>query len=99
MILIRRNIFKSGLRYSCLGLILVLWLLLDHLQHGCLHFFSFQGKSVFIPNEIRCLGVETMSLHAALKETNDVGVVWVLGEGEASAVVHVLLKLIWVAFT
>ena len=75
--------------------LLLLWLLLDNLEHGGLHLFSLESKSVFIPDEIRGLGVEAMSLHAALEEPNDVRVIWVLGETETSAVVHEFSEFLW----
>jgi len=42
-----------------------------------------------------------MSLHATLEESGNVRVVWILGEGESTAVVHILsefLRLILAEF-
>jgi len=52
-------------------------------------------KSVLVPDEVWLLGVESVSLHAAFKQPYDISVIWVLGETEASAVVHELLELLW----
>lgn len=54
--------------------------------------FFLQEKAVFVPDKVRYLGVELVTLHTPLKQTVDVLVVRVSSEGESSAVVHVLLE-------
>jgi len=36
-----------------------------------------------------------VSLHAAFKQIDDVGIIWVLSEAEATAVVHEFFELFW----
>lgn len=74
---------------------LLLWLLLNHFHHCLLDLLFLEGQSVLIPDKIRLLWVEAVSLHASFEETNDVSVVWILSEAQASAVVHELSELFW----
>ena len=53
-----------------------------------------QHQPVLVPDEIRLLGVESVALHAALEQVDDVRVVGVLSERQAAAVVHELLELV-----
>jgi len=57
--------------------------------------FFLQNEPILIPNEVRGLQIVAVSLHARLKQTYDVRVIWVLCEREASAVVHKLAELLW----
>lgn len=68
-------------------------LLLDDIEHLALDRFFFENKAVLIPDEIGGARVELVTLHAALEQADDVTVVRVLGEAEATAVVHELLEL------
>ena len=68
--------------------------LVEDPKHLLLDSFFLEDQSVFVPDEVWLLGIDTVSLHAALEQVNDVGVVGVLGERQASAVVHVLLELL-----
>lgn len=71
------------------------WFFLDDIQHLPFNRFLLQGKSIFVPNEVWIFQVEAMSLHAAFKQTDDVAVVWILGETKTSAVMHEFLELFW----
>lgn len=68
-----------------------------HLHHVLLQRFFFQVESVFVPDEVRHLGVEPVLPHASFEETNHVSVVRVFNELEFPAVVHVLFELFGVA--
>ena len=57
--------------------------------------FFFEHQSIFVPNEVRLLWVDIAFLHAALEQSDDVAIVWVLGEAETSAVVHEFLEFFW----
>ena len=67
---------------------------MDNFEHLCLDLLFFYGQPIFLPNKVWFRGAETISLHAALEETNDVAIVWILGEAEASAIVHELLEFV-----
>jgi hypothetical protein len=89
-------IYQSVVNQSSLvGFLLLCWLLINNIRPILLDLLLFKHKSVFIPNEVRGLEVESMSLGATLEETNNVSVVWILGEGESSAVVHELSEFLW----
>jgi hypothetical protein len=68
---------------------------LDDLEHLLLDEFFFEHQSIFVPNEVRLLWVDIAFLHAALEQSDDVAIVWVLGEAETSAVVHEFLEFFW----
>ena len=68
--------------------------LFDDLQHLLLNLLLLQHKSVFIPDEVRLLDIKIVPLHAAFPETDDVRIIWVLGEAKSSAVVHELPELL-----
>ena len=70
-------------------------LLLNNLEHLLLDLLLFYSQPILLPNKFWLFGAETISLHAALEETNDVTIVGILGEAEASAVVHELLEFVW----
>ena len=55
----------------------------------------FKSKSILVPHKVRLLFVDAMSFHATIEKANNVAVVGVLREGQASAVMHKFLKLIW----
>ena len=77
----------SGRSHSC-------WVLLDDLEHLLFNQLLLQHKPIFVPDEVGLFGVDTVFLHAAFEESDDVAVVGVLGEAEASAVVHELLEFL-----
>ena len=54
-----------------------------------------QHESILVPNEVGVLCVEAILLHAAFKEADNVPVVGVLGEAQASAVVHEFSEFFW----
>ena len=56
-------------------------------------------QPVLVPNKVGSAWVHAVLLHASLEQGDNVTVVWILSKGKASTIVHVLLKLIWVAFT
>jgi len=68
---------------------------LDDLEHLLLDEFFFEHQSIFVPHEVRLLWVDIVFLHAALEQSDDVAIVWVLGEAETSAVVHEFLEFFW----
>ena len=84
------------LNVSSVGILLLATVLLvKDLEHLLLHVFLLKNKSILIPNEIRCLGVNVVLLHAAFEQIDDEGVVWILGKGQIAAVVHELSELFW----
>ena len=64
----------------------------DHLHHALLEAFLLEEQAVLVPDEVRVLDVEVVTLHAPFEKLDDVLVVGVLGEGEAAAVVHELFE-------
>ena len=73
-------------------------LFVDDIQHLSLNGFFLEHQSVFVPDEVWTLGVEAVSLHATLEQSDDVTIVGVLCETKASAIVHELLELLWLIF-
>ena len=73
-------------------------LLVDDADHLSLDGFLLQDQSVLVPDEVGVLLVESVLIHAALEQLDDVPVVWVLGETQTSAVVHELSELLWLVF-
>jgi hypothetical protein len=75
---------------SLVGLTLVLRgaLLVDDFHHLSLDGFFFEHQSVLVPDEVGVLRVDALLLHASFEQTDDVAVVGVLCEAEATAVVH-----------
>ena len=69
-------------------------LLIDNVHHLFLDGLLLENKSILVPNEIWCLRVEPVLLHAALEQTYDVAVVGVLRETETSAVMHELSEFL-----
>ena len=63
-------------------------LLVDDFHHLSLDGFFFEHQSVLVPDEVGVLRVDTLLLHTSLEQTDDVAVVGVLCEAEATAVVH-----------
>jgi hypothetical protein len=45
-------------------------------------------ESILVPDEIRLLGVESVTLHAAFEEADNVRIVRILSKAQSSAVVH-----------
>merc|ERR1719223_2197400 len=80
------------------GLVLFGWLLVDVVHHLPLDRFLFQNQSVLVPDEVGGLHIEAVLLHAPFEQANDVAVVGILREAEASAVVHELSELFWLVF-
>ena len=68
---------------------------MDDLEHLLLDEFFFEHQSILVPDEVRLLWVDVVFLHAALEQSDDVAIVWVLGETETSAVVHEFLEFFW----
>ena len=54
-----------------------------------------QHESILVPNEVGVLRVVAVLLHAALEQADDVPVVRVLREAQASAVVHEFSEFFW----
>jgi len=67
---------------------------LDDVKHLPLDSLFLEHESILVPDEVGRLRVESVLLHAALEQANDVAVVWVLGETQASAVVHELSEFL-----
>ena len=63
-------------------------LLVDDAHHLSLDGLLLQHESILVPNEVGVLRVVAVLLHAALEEVDNVAVVGVLREAQASAVVH-----------
>lgn len=70
-------------------------LFVDDVHHLSLNCFLFEDKPIFVPNEIWIFCVKSMPLQTAFKKTDDVTVVWVLREWEASAVMHEFFEFFW----
>ena len=70
------------------GLVLFGWLLVDDVHHLPLDRFLFQNQSVLVPDEVGIFCIDTLLLHTALEQTDDIAVIWILGEAKATAVVH-----------
>ena len=60
-----------------------------------LNLLLFKSESIFVPHKVRLFWVDVIFGHAIFEEANDVAVVGVLREGQASAVMHEFLELIW----
>ena len=73
-------------------------LLVDNIHHLPLDGLLLEHQSVLVPDEVRGLCVDLISLHAVLKQVNDETVVWILSETEVSAVVHELFELLGLIF-
>jgi|TARA_B110000285_G_C15029451_1_gene565909 hypothetical protein len=69
--------------------------LFNNFHHLLLDLLLFKSKSILVPNKVWLLWVDVIFLHAAFEQTDNVPVVRVLCEGEASAVVHKLFELVW----
>ena len=85
-----------------LGLCAFLFLLsfhrfVDDLHHVLLQGLFLKEQSVFVPDKVRCLRIESVFLHASFEQANEVFIVWVLCESQLSAVVHELLEFLRVA--
>ena len=83
---------------SLVGVLLLGWLLFDDFHHLLLDLLLLQHQSVLVPDEVGSLQVESVSLHARLEQPDDVRIVGVLSEGEASAVVHKLSEFLRLVF-
>lgn len=55
-------------------------------------------QPIFVPDEVWLLGVDIVFLHAPFEQSDDVPIVWVLGEAQPSAVVHELLEFLRLFF-
>ena len=78
-----------------LGLLLAAALLGEECEHLLLHLGLLDLEAVLVPDEVRVRRVEVVPSQACLEQLDDVPVVRVLGEAEASAVVHELLEFVW----
>jgi hypothetical protein len=65
----------------------------DNSHHVLLECLFLKEKAVFVPDEVRCLHVVVVALHAAFKKSQNEAVVRVGGETEAAAVLHEFLEL------
>lgn len=65
----------------------------DDAHHALLETLLLEEQAVLVPDEVRGLEVEVVALHAPFEETDDVLVVGVGGERQATAVVHEFLEL------
>lgn len=70
------------------------WVLLDDLEHLLLDEFLLENQPIFVPDEVWLLWVNIVFLHAPFEESDNVAIVRVLGEAQASAVVHELLEFL-----
>lgn len=73
----------------------LLLLLVKDFSHLLFNGFLFEGQSILVPDKLRCCLADTMSLHTWFKQSNDVGIVWILGKTQTSAVVHKLSEFLW----
>ena len=62
--------------------------LADDSHHVLLEGLLLEEEAVLVPDEVGCLNIEVVTLHAALKQIEDVAVVGVSSETEAAAVLH-----------
>ena len=69
--------------------------LVDDADHLALDGLFLEDEAVLVPYEVGRLLVKVILLHAALEQLDDVVVVGVLSEAQASAVVHELAELVW----
>jgi hypothetical protein len=87
-----------------LALILLIWVVarlfcvvnrfLECSQHVLLQSLLLKHQSVLVPNEVRGLQVEAVTLHASIKQIQDVPVVGVIREAQLAAVAHELFELL-----
>ena len=85
---------------SCLRLFFFAgcWLLINYIHHLLLNRFLFHDQTIFIPDVIRRLDIEPVTLHACFEETDDVPIIWILSEAKSTTIVHKLLDLLWYIF-
>lgn len=69
--------------------------LADDTHHVLLEGLLLEEEAVLVPNEVRRLNVEVVTLHAALEQIEDVAVVGVGSETQAAAVLHELFEFSW----
>jgi hypothetical protein len=89
-----RSDIASGASGGSIFVVLGSWLLLDDVEHLPLDGLLLEHKAVLVPDEVGVLGVEGVTLHAAFEKTDDVGIIRVLGEAQATAVMHELLEFL-----
>ena len=65
----------------------------DDAVDAALEGFLLEEQAVLVPNEVGNFGVKFVTLHASFEQIDNVLVVRVGCEGEASAIVHELLEL------
>ena len=58
----------------------------------------FEHQPVFVPNEVWLLWVDIVFLHATLEKPDDVAIIRILSEAEASTIVHEFLELLRLVF-
>ena len=73
--------------------------LLKRAHHVLFQSLFFKLKAVLVPDKVWVLDIELVTLHASLKQVQNVAVVRVSGETERSAVLHELFKLSWLVQT
>jgi len=94
MVDIRSDVASSASGGSILVVLWSNWLLLDDIEHLPLDGLLLKHKAVLVPDEVWVLGVEGVTLHATFEKTDDVRIIRVLGETQATAVVHELLEFL-----
>ena len=94
MVDIRSDVASSASGGSILVVLWSNWLLLDDIEHLPLDGLLLKHKAVLVPDEVWVLGVEGVTLHATFEKTDDVRVIGVLCETQATAVVHELLEFL-----
>lgn len=69
--------------------------LADDSHHVLLQGLLLEEEAVLVPDEIRCLNVEVVTLHATLEQIEDVAVVGVGSETKTAAVLHEFFEFSW----
>ena len=85
--------FLSLLSFSLLGGFFV-----DYIKHLSLDGLFLHLQSILVPDEVWGLSVDAVSFHAPFEKADDISIVWILGEGQTSAVVHELFELFRLVF-
>jgi len=94
--------FNSLLNISSfcrIGLLLLLRLLVNDIQHLLFDGLLLHLESVLVPDEVGRFGIAAILLHAGLEKANDVAVVWILSETQTATVMHELSKLLRLILT
>ena len=70
------------------------WLFYDS-HHLLFKLLTLSKETILVPAKVRYGEAEVVSLHAVLKQGENVAVIWVLGERQSAAIFHELLELSW----